>query len=207
MGEFLISILKMVFGVLFLPLVVAGVMAVQMHLDFYPDLYQQFFMYGLVAFLLIFIFLYQFWAFYEFGQNIILQLLKFFAPFDRLASRFVPFYFTLICLLHYITITFFKAHAYDQYFLFFAGLFFGMHILLTAQVFQDEEKALVKPNYFFWMPIVFVGNVFLLIVLFDLTTSKFTVASFAQSVWTIAQQIYLLRFKELIDFMQTAKIG
>ena len=202
MGEFIISIIKIVFGLLLLPLVVACVMALRMHLAVYPDVYQEFFLYGVVAFLLTFIFIYQFWGVYEFGQNLILQMMKILAPFDRLLSRFVPFYMTAIALLHFIVVTFIKAHNYDHYFLFFFGFVFGMHILLTAQVFQDEEKMLIKPSYFFWMPIIFVFNVFLVVVLFDLTALRLTIGTFLKSVLTIAKHVYLLRFGQMADLLE-----
>jgi hypothetical protein len=194
MGDFIITMLKFFLAVLMLPIVIASFVGFEVHLANYPSSYGEFFRWGIFAFLVTFLFLYQFWGVYEFGQRLIQGLLSFLEPAQRVVSRMLPFYLTIIMLLFYISKTFLGVSKVSPYYMFFVGFSFAMHILLTAQDMQQEETTPIKPTYFFWMSVTFVVVIMLTVLLFDLVFDKWTFMKFLQGVRETAESIYRMSF-------------
>ena len=106
MAEFFFNSIKFILAVIISPMVVACVIIGQDHFKAYPPFVVDFMGWGILTFLLIYLFVYKFTAMYALGQRLVALLFKVFAPVDRLISYMVPFYFTVIILLFYI-MTFF----------------------------------------------------------------------------------------------------
>ncbi|HLF17551.1 MAG TPA: hypothetical protein VI749_01495 [Candidatus Omnitrophota bacterium] len=200
MGDFILTMLKFFLAVLMLPIVIATFVAFESHLTTYPASYAEFFRWGIFGFLVTFLFLYQFWGVYDFGQRMMQGLMSFLQPADRLISRLVPFYLTIVLLLFYVTKTLLGASNVSPYYMFFVGFAFAMHILLTAQEMQEEEKTPIKPTYFFWMSLVFVAVICLTVLLFDLVFDKWSFFKFITGVKTTAENIYRLSFERAFSF-------
>jgi len=196
MGDFIITMLKFFLAVLMLPIVMATFVGFEHHLNIYPASHGEFFRWGIFAFLITFLFLYQFWGTYEFGQRMMQSLLSFLAPAERIISRLVPFYLTLIMLLFYISKTFLGISKVSPYYMFFVGFSFAMHILLTAQDMQQEETTPIKPTYFFWMSVTFVAVILLTVLLFDLVFDKWSFPKFLDEVRETAMHLYRLSFQK-----------
>ena len=145
---------------------------------------------GMFGFILIFLFFYQFWGVYEFGQSMVSGFLQFSAPAHHFIAKVVPFYVTLILLLFYSVKYFFNVDHYDHYFMFFTGFTFTMHLLLTAQDLQEGEKVFVKPSYLFTMICAFILMVFVVTLLFNLAVKEFTFPELFKSMWEDALGIY-----------------
>ncbi len=75
--------------------------------------------------------------------------------------------------------------------MFFAGFFSAMHILLTSQQLQEEEKMPIKPSYLLSMSIIFIFNIFIMVVSLDIITKSFTFPTFFNDVVSGAYQIYI----------------
>ena len=199
MGNFIITLGRFLLAILIAPIVIACAINFQSHLASYPGDYKEFFMWGAFAFLLTFLFLYQFWGVYEFGQKITNGIFKFLAPLDKLVAYFIPVYFTLIMVAFYITKIWFKIGKYTDYFIFFAGFALALHILLTAQNLQEEEKTPIKPSYLFLMNVTFIINIFIAVLLFDLIARDFTFPEFFKSIVNESTYIYITAFEKLFS--------
>ena len=189
MANIILTTVKLIFAVLIFPLVIASTKSFVDHAADFPPEFQDFFVWGILTFLLIFLFFYQFWGVYEFGQRIISGVFKFIAPFDRYAVQIIPFYFILVMLLFYVETAFFKTHNFDHYFLYFAGFTIAMHILLAARDLQEQEKTAIKPTYLFWMGVIYIVNLCLIVLFLDLNSGDFTFPEYFRSMsdqaWTI----------------------
>ncbi len=111
----------------------------------------------------------------------------------------------LIVIAFYITVHFFKVKTFSHYFMFFAGFFSAMHILLTSQQLQEEEKMPIKPSYLLSMSIIFIFNIFIMVVSLDIITKSFTFPAFFNDVVSGAFQIYIDswdRIKEIGSILQ-----
>jgi hypothetical protein len=189
--DFLLAIVKLCSAALLFPILIACILIFKEHLLVYPSTYSEFFIWGVGGFIIVFLFLYQFWSVFEFGQSSMSELTKFMAPLNQTVSRVVSFYLILIMIGFYVVMNFFNGQEYSPYFLFFTGFFFAMHILLVAQQLQDEEKTPIKPGYLFWMMLIFIFNIFMIVVSLDLVTSDFTFPQFFSDTLALTYDIYL----------------
>ena len=197
MGDFLLNFIRFLVAVLLSPLVYGCVVSFYKHLGTYPSVYEDFFRWGQVAFIFTFLFIYQFWGVYEAGQKAMTQIFKFLTPFERMISYLLPFYIVIIFAAFYVTTTFFATNRYDPYFMFFAGFALTMHVLLSAQDMQDQEKTSIKPAYLFNMSGVFILNVFLMVLLLDLILGKFTFPKFAEGMLLVTRYVYVMIFNRI----------
>jgi len=198
MGEVLLNAIKFCLAILLIPIVIACAVTFRSHLTFYPSSYQDFFLWGFFAFVLSYLFVYQFWGIYDFGQKIVANIFSFFSPFNRIVSFLLPFYMIVNFLILYVMHTFFNLNSYDHYFIFFGGFFFTMHILLVSQELQEQEKSSLKSGHLFMMSVVFIVNIFLLILLIDLATEELTLRRFFSDMLEYAEDIYIMAFNRIV---------
>ena len=198
MGDFNIKMIKQILAVLISPLLYVFTLTFHDHLIKYPGFFKTFFLSGMVAFLLSYLFVHQFWAVYEFGKKVILGFFHFLAPLHRFIANIFSFYFIAVSAGFLITSKFFKIQTYDPYFIFFIGFIACMHILLTAQELQDSEKTFVKPEYFFTISIVYIVNICLMVLLMDLVIGKFTFPTFFKVIIEETNQMYFFTLKKFI---------
>lgn len=198
MSDALFTLIKFILAILLLPVVWACGTVLYGHITEFPGSYGEFFLWGMLGFLLFFLFFYQFWGVYEFGQKITSGLFQFATPLTRVMAYTVPFYLTVILLAFFAVKVFLDINSYDHYFMFFAGFTFTLHILLTAQDLQEQEKALIKPAYLFMMMVAFIGLTCVVVLLFDLAFQKWTFPEFFQSVVSESWDNYYLTCKKML---------
>jgi hypothetical protein len=190
MNDALLSIVKIVLAVLIFPVVWACGVVFQEHVMAFPHAYGEFFFWGMFGFLLLFLFFYQFWGVYEFGQKIMTNIFQITFPIGRIFVSSIPLYLTAILLAYYVIKNILGIQITDLYFMFFAGFVFAMHVLLTAQEMQQQEKAFIKPGYLFYMGIVAVLMACITVLLFNLVFKEFTFPAFFDAVYDKATDIY-----------------
>lgn len=190
MGDFIISAIKFVFSFLFLPVVIFSVTNFLKLLSGYSAGSGDFFVWGFGLFTLAYLFLYQFWGIYESGQKVVRMIFGIFAPANLLVSRFIPLYLTAVYGSYFVAEKILRIRGYAHYFMFFAGFFFGMHILSTAQDLQDQEKFIVKPSYWLTMEMIIIFNVCLAVLVFDFINGRFTFPRFFDSILLDVTRIY-----------------
>jgi hypothetical protein len=195
MGEGILNIIKIILTLLLFPFLYIFATRFHHHLTVYPNNPQDFFLFGVMGFLLVFLFIYQFFGVFEVGQKITGQAFRFAAPLDKFMANCVPFYPVVIMLLFYIVRNLFKFSDWNHQFLFFAGFTMAMHVLLVAQDLQGEERGVFRPNYFFSISVVFLANILVMILLMDLVYGKFTLFNFFKNNFFDVKLIYHEAYK------------
>ncbi len=181
---------KVVLTVLLLPVLWACGVMFHGYVVSFPGASGEFFLWGMFGFLMLFLFFYQFWGVYEFGQKMTTGIFQFTFPIGKILVHCVPFYLTAILLLYYVLANLLDVKVVDHYFMFFAGFAFTMHILLMAQEMQHHEKAFIKPAYLFMMTVATILMIFITVLLFDLVFKEFTFPEFFRSVLDEAWGLY-----------------
>lgn len=197
MREFFISLMKLVFAVLLIPIVFSSIVCFKNNFGNYPSNFDEFFLWGASGFLLVFLFLYQFWGVFEFGQGIISGLFKFAVPVDQVLVKLLSFYLIFVLVLFFFVHSILGVNTQDHSFMFFSGFCFAMHILLVAQQMQDAEKTPIKPTYLFWMSIVVLFNICLIILSFDFILEQSSFVDTFKAVVKMSKGIYLDCWKVL----------
>jgi len=197
MGEGVLFLLKIVFTVLFAPVVYASSVNFYNHLNVYPAPHGEFFKWGMCTFLLVFLFLHRFDKMYQAGQSAMTEVFKFLTPLNYAIARIVPVYTLLIFVVFSIWGKFHDLTPYVHYFQFFAGFFFMMHIILLARELQDEESSFIKPSYLFQMSLYFVFSLCVTVLLLDLAVWQSTFLQFGGDVLRDARDIYLAAIEKI----------
>lgn len=197
MGEGVIFLLKLVFTVLFAPVVYTSAVNFYDHLAVYPSPHGEFFKWGMCAFLLIFLFLHRFDKMYQGGQSAMTEVFRFLTPLNHALARIIPVYTTLILTALFAWGKFHDVGPYVHYFHFFAGFFFAMHILLLARELQDEEASFIKPSYLFGMGLYFVFSLCVVVLLLDMAAWQFTFFQFGGDALSDARDIYMVAIHKI----------
>ncbi|OGX27347.1 MAG: hypothetical protein A2705_04855 [Omnitrophica WOR_2 bacterium RIFCSPHIGHO2_01_FULL_52_10] len=197
MGEGVLFLLRIIFTVLFAPVVYASGVNFYNHLDVYPPPHGEFFKWGMCAFLLVFLFLHRFDKMYQGGQSAMTEVFKFLTPLNHAIARTVPVYTLLLFVVFFIWGKLHDLSAYVHYFQFFAGFFFMMHIILLARELQDEESSFIKPSYLFQMSLYFVFSLCVMVLLLDLVVWQSTFPQFGGDVFRGARDIYLAAIEKI----------
>ena len=191
MGEGVLFLLRIIFTIFFAPVVYATGVNFYQHLSVYPVPHGEFFKWGMFAFLLVFLFLYRFDRMYQGGQSGMTEAFKFLTPLNHTIARVIPVYTLLLFVIFFIWGKFQDLTPYVQYFQFFAGFFFLMHIILLARELQDEESSFIKTSYFFQMSLYFVLSLCVMVLLLDVAVWQATFPQFGADVFGDARDIYL----------------
>ncbi len=195
MGDFPIAVLKFTLAILLIPVIFASTINFYDHLEYYPINFKHNFLAGVGTFFLIFLFFYQMWGVYEFGQKLVNGVAKLAVVFDQFITDILPFYVLVLMGGYCIATRFFNLTGYEQVFVFFSGFFFTMHIILTAQDIMGREDSAIKPSYYLSMSIVIIVNVCLAVLCLDLFAGKLSFSTFFFDVYKNAKDIYLTLLK------------
>ena len=197
MGFVLLAIIKFIAAVLLSPVVFASCFKFYHHLSAYPGSFEEYFLWGALAFLLTFLFLYKYFVLYDFSQKISLGLFKILTPFDRFFSHLFPVYFFLTLIAFAVTNKFFDVHDSDPYFMFFLGFFLVFHVILVAQEMQEEEKSVLKPSYLLSMSMILIVVISIGVISFDLVFEKMTFKDYFDSVFKMSKETYIGVFDKM----------
>lgn len=177
MNEGLMLLVRIVLSVLILPVIWACGVVFYGYVQALGS-FGDFFLWGMFAFLLMYLFFYKFFGIYELGQKFMTRFFKSAFEVGRMVAMVIPFYLTIILLLYYVALNFLKLQISHQYFMYFSGFAFAMHVILTAQDLQQNEKASFKVAYLFQYCIAMVLMVFVTVLLFGLVLKDFAFLQF-----------------------------
>lgn len=181
MFKYILSILKVILSIALMPVSVAVTLTLVDHLNTYPAVLSVNFLYGAGFFVLIFLFFYQFWGFFELGYKVLNNLFQFAAPMDKWLAYATPIYTILVLLIFYIVRVLGKVVHLDHQFSFMAGFTLVMHFLVLAQELQNQEKTPVKPDYLLAINVIYIYDIFLVVLLMDLVFQKWSFPQFFQA--------------------------
>ena len=194
MKEGFLSIVKFFLFLLLLPLIIATAVSFQIQILALPVPEESWFLWGAAAFVLTYLFLYNFTEIYVFGQTIVSNLVKFFQPLVQVAGLVVPIYTILIiCAILILNILGF-GDRYEAWLVFALAFSVAMHIILTAHQLYEADKSPLKAHYLVVFGVAFVVNVFIISLLLGLAIPEFSFIAFfkylSHHAWSSYQRIY-----------------
>ena len=197
MGEKMLVVLKFICAVLLIPMVIATVLALELGVGkLHPEI-QQAIITGTIAYVLMKFFIYDFDAVYKFGQNMVGSCFQFLKPVMDFAPYVIPIYTLLVIIAYVIVNAMNKLGSYEPLFVTVIAFTFAMHVILTAQDLYNKDTTPGKPNYFFAMGLIFIVDVFLMVMLFSLAGKGLSFVQFFQGLSTTSGNIYTAVFKQL----------
>ena len=107
-----------------------------------------------------------------------------------LAPYFFPLYAVLVVIIFLIGNLFWDWTQYVLWFYFFIGLAYAFHITLTFRILKIRQPDIVKEGYIFSTIIIFLGNMFVLLIGITLLTTKISVLASLNLWFANSLQIY-----------------
>lgn len=197
MKENLQAILKIFVFLLLLPLVIASAGAFQLQVLGLPVHKEEWFLWGAVAFILTYLFFYDFKEAHTFGQGIVSHFSKSFQSFADMAGMVIPVY-TIFIAVFYLVFDLLGVNArYEGYLLLALGFSVAMHIVLTARHLYETDSDPLKAQYFLMFSVVFIFSLFIIALLVGLVVREFSFLGFLKVLSHRASSHYEAIFKVL----------
>ena len=202
MRDFILSILKICFFVVIIPIVLATTMALRQELLMVSSVSQEYFYLGIIVYIFVYLFVYDFKEFHLTAQNIATEMFKLIPAVDRLA----PYFFPVYCLFTLVAYAFFgrllKIGPGLEYYFGVLGFTLALHVVMTAREFYDDDKRVWKPNYFFSLSLSYIATVFVVVLVVDWIIADFSFAHFFHLLYQSTNNTYEDVFRYFWKFIK-----
>ena len=197
MKDKLLSVLKLLVAVLLLPVAIGVTMSFWENLSFLKSSVVAAFGWGVIAYLILHILLYEPAQVYDTGKKISEKALGFFSPMFKVAGLCVPIFTILSFLAYFLASLVWKDVELFPYFIFLAAFTFTMHFVFTANALKGKQAGSMKENYFFSIFFIYIVNMLIIATAFSLLTDKFFFLEFWKRSTDVAGAIYTASFNQL----------
>lgn len=215
--------LKMIIGILLLPLIVSVSVAFykqfgNIEVVFAKD--QQYFLWGIVVYCFIQLFLFKPVHMYVLGHEAVHALATWICfgrvksfkisstsgsvsssksnLFISLSPYFVPFYGILLIIGYYLINSFFSKDILTrQYFMFLLGMTLAFHIVMTMDTLKTRQPDLIKGGYLTSAILIYIINLLIIAGTLELLFEGFSFRSFLNNAYLMTADIYKLIFRQL----------
>ena len=181
MKQGLLTILKFFLFLLLLPLVIACVLAFQGQILGVPPIKEAWLLGGIVVYVVLHLFLYNFKDVYLFGRSIVTKLFTFLGPSAEIAGGVVPVYAVLVICLGLLL----KAlgyGAYERFVLFALAFVSAMHVIGTAQQIYEADASPLKSQYLVSFGLILAANLVILALVIIPLVPEFSFMAFIESL-------------------------
>jgi len=189
--------LKFLFFVLLIPVAI-GVTAGFLHqFQTIKEVDQNGFLLGVSAFLIIYLFVYEPQGIYQYGYDLVGNVFQFFAPLVKVAPFVLPIYSLFILIIYFFTLFFPSMVGASKYFMFLTGFTLSLHFIFTAKSLRAKDNNIAKAHYLFSMILIYIPNVIILALLFDLIYPEFSFPKLFVVMANLANGVYTSVFNQL----------
>lgn len=187
MKQALLGVVQFFGFLLFLPIIIAATVGFQTQVLGLPVNKEQWFLWGVVAFIVLYLFLYNCKEIYDFGSSVVAKLLKFFEPLAAFGPLVIPIYTVLIVCLYLILNVADVSRKFEGALLLALGFSVTMHLVLTAQQLYESDGGPIKGQYllsfgFIGVLILILSALLLGCVIPELSFIEFIQFSYAHAV-------------------------
>ncbi|MCR4337853.1 MAG: hypothetical protein NUV91_08635 [Candidatus Omnitrophica bacterium] len=192
MKEGLINVFKFILAVALLPVVIAVTCGFFNELPALQN-FEHFFQAGLIAYVIIHLFVFTPESLYQFGQRVLGEMVPLI-----FIGRVIPVVPLLLVLILYILETFFNFTDLKSYFVFFFAFTLAMHVIMTSQQLYDEDSSILKGHYLSTAGFVYVCNLALVAFLLHLNFPDFSFVDFWNTSFEKGKDIVLPIYDRIV---------
>lgn len=190
-------IIKFILGICLLPFVYSSSVSFLNEFIGIDKGYQSYFWWGVITFLIFYLFIWQPSIVYLKGQKLLEIIFSFFRPFIKIAPYLLPIYTIILFFLYMIlSLLFFSSHLVNI-FAFLFGFSISLHLVFSARSIRAKQNDPLKVNYIFGFSLIYIINLGLLSLLFNLIFKDFSFMNFCNNSLQIAKQIFNTIFQQL----------
>ncbi len=191
------GVLKFILGICLLPLVYSASISFLNEFQALERAVQNSFWAGVIALLIVYLFIWEPAAIYLKGQRLLEIVFAFFKPMVRFAPYLVPIYTLLLFFIYALLSAMQKSERLLGYFIFLFGFSFALHLVFGAKSLRSRKGDFLKGNYIFGFSFVYVFSVFILALLLNLIFANFSVVDFSNDAFRTCGDIFHFIFRQL----------
>ncbi len=195
-----LGIIKLLLGVCLLPVVCALLISFLNEISLINKTHQNYFWAGITAFLAVHLFIWEPAVIYSKGHRVLEIIFNFFRPLVKFAPYVLPIYTILVFIIYGLLSFFIRAAWWTELLLFLAGFTAILHLTFSAKTIRSKKGDFLKANYIFGFSFVFIINLLLLAVCFNLIFEKFSLVNFANNSFVLAKVVISAIFKQLFIY-------
>lgn len=195
--EFFSLFLKLVIGMLLLPVVYSASVCFSRQLMQLEPLVRNSFIGGIVGFLGAYLFVWEPAIVYKKGQKIVEVLVKFFAPLVKVAPFVLPIYTILIFSAYLLLEVFMDIPEYMPAFIFSAGFSLALHLVFSAKTLRSKQGDSLKSSYIFGFSWICILDAVIVALFLNSAFEKFSFLAFFNGSCQMSKDIYTTIFRQL----------
>ena len=192
MKDILGTILKIVGFLVFLPLIIASVLAFQNQILSLPQAKAVWIFWGAGIYVGLNLFVYDFKDVYVFGKVWVEKISTFFKP----AGYLIPVYALLLIIIYEISLIFGR-DAMQPYLLFAIAFALTMHLVQTAHEIYEADSSVLKAHYLCTFGVILIVDVFLISLLLAWVIPEYSFVGFIKSLSSQTCHFYKSVYKAL----------
>jgi hypothetical protein len=113
----------------------------------------------------------------------------------ELSPYFIPIYAIIVTLIYFIIASSYRING--SIFVFLIGFTLTFHIVSTVEVMKIRQPDIVKSGYFFSIVMVYVLNIMVISLIFNMLFPSFSIKKFFTDFWYGSRDIYVVVVKQL----------
>ncbi len=191
------GITKFILGICLLPFVYSLSASFLREFGLVEKGFRDYFWAGVITFIIIHFFVYEPAIIYQRGRRLLELIFSFFAPLVKVAPPLLPIYSIVIFIAYLLLSLVFKAGELFNFFLFLFGFSLALHLVFGAKSIRAKQGDFLKANYIFGFSFIYIINLALLSLCFNLVFTEFSFVNFFNASFLTAKNIFYIVFKQL----------
>jgi hypothetical protein len=197
LGDRIFNIIKFLLGICLLPFVYSSTVAFLAEMGALDAAFADYFWRGVISFVVIYLFVYEPVVIYNKGQKILEAVFRFFAPLVKVAPYVLPIYTIILLLIYSAYAAISGSSDALKYFVFLFGFSISLHLIFGAKSLRSRQGDFLKGNYIFGFGLVYIINIFILVLGFSVLFGKFSAINFCNGSLQAAKGIFDAVFTQL----------
>lgn len=191
------GVIKLILGIALLPFVYSVTAAFLNDFILIDKALQVYFWRGIIALLIIYLFIWEPAIVYVKGQKILELVFNFFKPLVRIAPYLLPIYTIILFVVYGLLSLVVRNEWLIRYSIFLTGFTLCLHLVFSAKTIRSKKSDFLKSNYIFGFSFAYILNIALLAFCLNLVFKEFSFVNFSNNAISAAQNIFYAVFKQL----------
>jgi len=191
------DIIKLFLGICLLPFVYSSSVAFLNQIAYIDISLQHYFWAGVIALVLIYLFIWEPTVIYERGHRLVEIIFSFFQPLVKFAPYLLPIYTIVLFILYLFLRVFIQDNWLLEWAMFLFGLSTALHLIFAAQSIRSKKGDLLKSNYIFGFSFMYIISLGLVALFLNFIFREFSFISFSNNAYSIASSIFRAVFSQL----------
>lgn len=191
----LFGVTKFVLGACLLPFVYSFSASFLSEFGLIEKPLQDYFWQGIIALLLIYLFVWEPRKIYTKGHELLEFVFSFFKPLVKVAPYVLPIYAIILFVLYWIFSSF--SAGLLKYFMFLFGFTIALHLIFSAKSVRSKKGDILKGNYIFGFSLVYIINLNFVAICLSLIFAQYSFVNFFNHSFLISKSIFDAVLKQL----------